>query len=177
MNYRHAYHAGNFADVFKHLILTFAIQRLRQKDKPFRVIDTHAGVGRYDLTADQATRTGEWREGIGRLFAARQKNWPGMSSMLGADPTIAAYLAAIGATGANRYLDGNALNVYPGSPALARALLRPQDMLIVNELHPEGIRQRPTCIWATRSPTLHYRTICLAVVRFNRSIMVGSDCR
>jgi 23S rRNA (adenine2030-N6)-methyltransferase len=137
MNYRHAYHAGNFADVFKHLILTFAIQRLRQKDKPFRVIDTHAGVGRYDLTADQATRTGEWREGIGRLFAARQKNWPGMSSMLGADPTIAAYLAAIGATGANRYLDGNALNVYPGSPALARALLRPQDMLIVNELHPE----------------------------------------
>lgn len=140
MNYRHAYHAGNFADVFKHLVLTFAIQRLKQKDKPFRVIDTHAGVGRYDLTADQATRTGEWHEGIGRLFAARRENWPGLSLALGSDPTVAAYLAAIGVTGANRDADDDTLNIYPGSPALARALLRPQDMLIANELHPEDAK-------------------------------------
>ena len=70
MNYRHAYHAGNFADVIKHAILCRVLMHLRDKPAAFRVIDTHAGAGRYDLAAGQAARTGEWRDGIGRLCGA-----------------------------------------------------------------------------------------------------------
>ena len=70
MNYRHAFHAGNFADVVKHTILTRIIDYLMRKDTAFRVIDTHAGVGIYDLFGDKAERTGEWRDGIGRVMAA-----------------------------------------------------------------------------------------------------------
>ncbi|TIQ86387.1 MAG: 23S rRNA (adenine(2030)-N(6))-methyltransferase RlmJ, partial [Mesorhizobium sp.] len=70
MNYRHAYHAGNFADVVKHVVLSRLVEYLKQKDKAFRVIDTHAGVGRYDLSSTEAQKTGEWQGGIGRLVAA-----------------------------------------------------------------------------------------------------------
>jgi 23S rRNA (adenine2030-N6)-methyltransferase len=70
MNYRHSYHAGNFADVFKHVWLTRLLIYLKRKDAPFRYLDTHAGIGRYDLTAEPAERTGEWRGGIGLLSRA-----------------------------------------------------------------------------------------------------------
>ncbi len=68
MNYRHAFHAGGFADVVKHSVLALLIERLKLKDSAFRVIDSHAGAGLYDLAGDEATRSGEWREGIGRLW-------------------------------------------------------------------------------------------------------------
>ena len=68
MNYRHAFHAGNFADVVKHAVLALLIERLKAKDTAFRVIDTHAGAGLYDLAGDEASRTGEWQSGIGRLW-------------------------------------------------------------------------------------------------------------
>ena len=71
MNYRHAYHAGNFADVVKHVALTRLVEYLKRKDKAFRVIDTHAGIGLYDLSSTEAQKTGEWRDGIGRLLEAR----------------------------------------------------------------------------------------------------------
>jgi len=67
MNYRHGFHAGNFADVFKHALLVRLLVYLRRKDAPFRVIDTHAGEGAYDLSAEEAERTREWRGGVGRL--------------------------------------------------------------------------------------------------------------
>ena len=67
MNYRHAYHAGNFADVVKHVVLTRIVEYLKRKDAAFRVIDTHAGIGLYDLSSEEAQKTGEWRDGIGRL--------------------------------------------------------------------------------------------------------------
>src|SRR6516164_8360121 len=70
MNYRHAFHAGNFADVVKHAVLVRILVHLREKPAPFRVIDTHAGAGRYDLAAEEAQRSGEWREGIDRLVRA-----------------------------------------------------------------------------------------------------------
>jgi hypothetical protein len=70
MNYRHAYHAGNFADVFKHALLTRILLYLMRKDAPLRYLDTHSGVGRYDLSSEEALRTGEWRDGIGRLMGA-----------------------------------------------------------------------------------------------------------
>lgn len=120
MNYRHAYHAGNFADVFKHAVLALILDHLRRKDTPFCVIDTHAGIGRYDLAGAAAQRTGEWRDGIGRLLAEEPP------------PGLEGYLAAVRA--ANR---GRELRWYPGSPRVARWFLRPQDRLALVELHPE----------------------------------------
>lgn len=124
MNYRHAFHAGNFADVVKHVILTRILAYLMRKDAPFRVIDTHAGVGLYDLFGGEAERTGEWQDGIGRLLGAAP---PAEISEL-----IVPYLDAVRA----RNADGN-LRFYPGSPFIARHMLRSQDRLMALELHPE----------------------------------------
>lgn len=121
MNYRHAFHAGNFADVLKHAVLARILVHLRAKPAAFRVIDTHAGAGRYDLTGPKASRGGEWRDGIGRLLDAAIGEK--------ARALLAPYLDAVAAC--NR---GGQLTVYPGSPALVRALLRPQDRLIACEL-------------------------------------------
>ncbi|WP_417579154.1 23S rRNA (adenine(2030)-N(6))-methyltransferase RlmJ [Pelagibacterium sp.] len=123
MNYRHAFHAGNFADVVKHTILTRILAYLMRKDAGFRVIDTHAGVGLYDLLGDEAGRTGEWREGIARLMVAK---------LCSADAElIAPYLAAVNAQNAQ-----GELRYYPGSPFIARHMLRAQDRLMALELHP-----------------------------------------
>ncbi len=123
MNYRHAYHAGNFADVLKHWVLVLILEHLKQKPAPFRVIDTHAGIGCYDLSSIEAQKTGEWLDGIGRLYG------PGVSPALA--ETLAPYLALV--DGLNP--DGD-LRLYPGSPLIAQALMRPTDQLIANELHP-----------------------------------------
>lgn len=121
MNYRHDFHAGNFADVFKHAVLARILDYLKRKPAPFRVIDTHAGAGRYDLSADEAARTGEWRAGIGRLDPDAMGDE--------ARALLAPYLAVAGAA-----RDGAA--AYPGSPVLALALTRPGDRLVFCELHP-----------------------------------------
>ena len=113
MNYRHAYHAGNFADCMKHALLAWMLASLARKPAPFFVLDTHAGRGQYDLLADPAERTGEWRDGIARVLG----NPP---------PPLAAYAALV-----------ERLGLYPGSPRLIRALLRPDDRLACCELHPE----------------------------------------
>jgi 23S rRNA (adenine2030-N6)-methyltransferase len=124
MNYRHAYHAGNFADVLKHLVLTLVIAHLKQKPAAFRVIDTHAGVGRYELMGMEAGKTEEWKGGIGRLL---EEPLPDSVAAV-----MAPYLRIVQEENA-----GDALTAYPGSPLIARRLLRPQDSLVVNELHPE----------------------------------------
>ncbi len=124
MNYRHAYHAGNFADVLKHAVLALVIEHLKLKPAPFRVIDTHAGIGSYDLSSIEAQKTGEWRDGIGRLIDASLP--ADVASIL--EP----YLAAV-----RRENGGNSIVRYPGSPQIARSLLRPSDRLVVSELHPE----------------------------------------
>lgn len=121
MNYRHIFHAGNFADVFKHAILTRVLVHLREKPAPFRVIDTHAGEGLYDLMSEAASRTGEWCNGIGRLIAARLPP--------PAAERFEPYLAVVRACNS-----GPELRFYPGSPALARHLMRPQDRLIACEV-------------------------------------------
>jgi 23S rRNA (adenine2030-N6)-methyltransferase len=123
LNYRHAFHAGSFADVFKHAVLCRVLDYLRQKPAAFRVIDTHAGAGLYDLASPEATRGGEWREGIARLLAAQL---PDKAAAL-----LAPYLDVVGALNAP-----GALKTYPGSPALVQAWLRPQDRLIACELEP-----------------------------------------
>jgi 23S rRNA (adenine2030-N6)-methyltransferase len=125
MNYRHAFHAGNFADVLKHIIITRILTHLREKATPFRVIDTHAGEGLYDLSGEEANRTGEWRDGIGRLVDA---SLPAETAAL-----VAPYLAAVRAC--NR---ADELRYYPGSPVVTGHLLRPQDRLIACELEPRA---------------------------------------
>ena len=125
MNYRHAYHAGNFADVVKHALLCRVLVHLREKPAAFRIIDTHAGAGRYDLAGLEAGKTQEWRDGIDRLWRAELA--PPIRALL------APYLDAVAAL--NR--DGG-LTTYPGSPVLAKALLRRQDRLIACELEPQG---------------------------------------
>jgi 23S rRNA (adenine2030-N6)-methyltransferase len=125
LNYRHAFHAGSFADVFKHAVLCRILHHLLGKPGAFRVIDTHAGAGLYDLAGADASRGGEWRDGIARLMAARLPEPP--ASLL------APYLEVIGALN-----EAGRLRVYPGSPAIARAWLRPQDRLIACELEPKA---------------------------------------
>jgi 23S rRNA (adenine2030-N6)-methyltransferase len=125
MNYRHAFHAGNFADVFKHIIIARILAHLREKIAPFRVIDTHAGEGLYDLTSEEASRTGEWRDGIGRLVDAKL-------------PADAAELLSPYFSALHAYNRTDELRYYPGSPALVRHLLRPQDRLVACELEPHA---------------------------------------
>ena len=125
MNYRHAFHAGGFADVFKHAVLCRILHYLRAKPAAFRVIDTHAGAGLYDLAGPEASRGGEWHDGIERLMAAQ------LAAPVAA--LLAPYLEVIGALN-----ERGRLKTYPGSPALARAWLRPQDRLIACEIEPQA---------------------------------------
>jgi 23S rRNA (adenine2030-N6)-methyltransferase len=123
MNYRHAFHAGNFADVLKHSILALCLLYLKNKTQPFRVIDTHAGIGLYDLAGNEALRTGEWREGIGLI--ENEAFEPEIAALL------APYLDTIRLI---RQMEGP--DAYPGSPLIAQQALRPDDRMILNEKHP-----------------------------------------
>jgi len=123
MNYRHAFHAGNFADVMKHALLVRALCHLRAKEKPFRVIDTHAGIGFYDLAGDEAERTLEWRGGVGRLDEAFEPE---------VEDLLAPYRAVLQSV---RQRHGE--TIYPGSPLVTRELLRRQDRAVFVELHPD----------------------------------------
>ena len=161
MNYRHAFHAGNFADVVKHVALARILVHLRGKPAAFRVIDTHAGAGIYDLAGEEASRSGEWRAGIGRLLAAPispavqalLKPYLDVVASLNGASTAALVAARAGTQGdapsandpsENERIESaspgceNVLTVYPGSPALARAFLRPQDRLVACELEPKA---------------------------------------
>ena len=133
MNYRHAFHAGNFADCVKHALLVWLVRALQRKEAGVFVLDTHAGIGAYDLNSEAATRTGEWREGIGRLLAAPP-------------PALADYVGLVKASG-----------VYPGSPALVRALLRPQDRLACCELHREDVASLRRRFARDRQVEVHHR--------------------
>jgi 23S rRNA (adenine2030-N6)-methyltransferase len=125
MNYRHAYHAGGFADVIKHIVLVRMLTYLQEKPAAFRVVDTHAGAGLYDLTSDEAQRGGEWLTGIARLMQARFSE-----NVL---PLLKPYLDIVRAFNPQRDLQA-----YPGSPLIARALLRPQDRLTACEVEPKA---------------------------------------
>jgi 23S rRNA (adenine2030-N6)-methyltransferase len=146
MNYRHSFHAGSFADVVKHAVLVRILVHLRTKPAPFRVIDTHAGAGRYDLAGPEALRSPEWRDGIGRLLRAFSgKVEPGFPQKMrplkdsdvpiaeGARALLAPYLDAVAALNS-----GGRLLSYPGSPALVQAFLRAQDRLVACELEPNA---------------------------------------
>lgn len=127
MNYRHIYHAGNFADCLKHTVFSRIITYMQRKDKAFRIVDTHAGPGIYDLSSEEAQKTGEWQDGIGRLLEAQ---WSKKAKEL-----LEPYFSAVQA-----YNTDGKLQFYPGSPMLARNLMRQQDRLTLNELHPEDFK-------------------------------------
>ena len=126
MNYRHAFHAGGFADVLKHIVLTRILLYLQEKPAAFRAIDTHGGAGVYDLTGEEAQRGGEWLTGIARIMQAR------FSRSTAA--LMKPYLDIVRAFNPQ----GAELKAYPGSPLIARALLRPQDRLTACELEPKA---------------------------------------
>jgi 23S rRNA (adenine2030-N6)-methyltransferase len=121
MNYRHAFHAGNHGDCLKHALLCWLLPAMQRKPAPVFVLDTHAGLGRYPLEAGPAARTGEWKSGIAKLL----DDPPEPLAAPSAAP-LADYTSLV-----------RRLGLYPGSPALIRALLRPQDRLAACELHPE----------------------------------------
>jgi 23S rRNA (adenine2030-N6)-methyltransferase len=125
MNYRHAYHAGNFADVVKHAVLARILTYMKLKPQPFRVIDTHAGIGLYDLEGEEAGKTAEWQDGIDRIVSAP------LSDRVKA--LLAPYLEAVNSVNG----PGALITHYPGSPLIARHLMRHEDHLVLNELHPE----------------------------------------
>ncbi|MEI9963883.1 MAG: 23S rRNA (adenine(2030)-N(6))-methyltransferase RlmJ [Caulobacteraceae bacterium] len=138
MNYRHAFHAGNHADVFKHAALVLALERLREKPQPFAVLDTHAGIGVYDLTSEPAQRTWEYEDGVGRLAGRSLASAP-------------AYTALIEA------MNPDGLNVYPGSPEIVRRFLREQDRLIACELHPADVETLRARYRGDRRISVHHR--------------------
>lgn len=123
MNYRHSYHAGNFADVLKHAIFVVLLQAMQRKETPFCVLDTHAGIGMYSLQSEAAQKKQEYENGIAKLYeqALTRKNG-----------ALSDYLAYVKALNTN-----DALEYYPGSPAIAHHFLREQDQLILCELHPD----------------------------------------
>jgi 23S rRNA (adenine2030-N6)-methyltransferase len=125
MNYRHAFHAGGFADVIKHIVLVRILTYLQEKPAAFRVIDSHAGAGLYDLTSEEARRGGEWLTGIARVMQARFSE-----TTL---PLVKPYLDIVRAFNSERDL-----KAYPGSPLIARALLRPQDRMTACEVEPKA---------------------------------------
>ncbi len=122
LSYRHSFHAGNFADLLKHIVLTEILEHLIKKDKPFDYIDTHAGAGLYDLRSDTAEKLGEYSNGIGKLKA---QEWP----------SLASYFAAI-----DRCNPQGGLRFYPGSPMIANHFMRPQDRATLYELHPTDFK-------------------------------------
>jgi 23S rRNA (adenine2030-N6)-methyltransferase len=137
MNYRHAFHAGGFADVIKHIVLVRILTYLHEKPAAFRVIDSHAGAGLYDLGADEARRSGEWLTGIARIMQARFSE--------ATVPLVKPYLDIVRA-----FNPPAELKAYPGSPLITRALLRPQDRLTACEVEPvarkrliENLRRDP----------------------------------
>lgn len=146
MNYRHIYHAGNACDAVKHAALTLLIERLREKEKPFAVLDTHAGAGLYALDDPRAKKTNEAEEGVRRLLAAPLL--PGLNG----------YYKAV--REANEACPGKGLDgfrFYPGSPVLIRRLLRPQDRLMACELHPEDARALKRLFHGDKQVQVHGR--------------------
>jgi 23S rRNA (adenine2030-N6)-methyltransferase len=147
MNYKHAYHAGNHTEVFKHTVLSLLILELRKKPTPFGVLDTHAGAGTYDLLSPEALRTGEAQRGIGRIMGK-------------AIPMASNYLAIV------RTLNPNGLRYYPGSPAIVRSLLRDNDRLIACEIRPDDAALLRATFRGDRRVAVHRRDGYEAITAF-----------
>jgi 23S rRNA (adenine2030-N6)-methyltransferase len=125
MNYRHAFHAGNFADVLKHVVLMMLVEHLKKKSAPFLFLDTHAGRGLYDLSESQAQRSGEYKAGIGRLLDIPAASLP---------PEVAAYVQLVRDSAGKGH---SAITAYPGSPLIVARMRRPNDRMVLIEKLPK----------------------------------------
>ena len=130
LSYRHGFHAGNFADVLKHTVLVHMLEYMTQKDKPLRIIDTHAGAGVYKLNGPQAQKNREFDNGIGQLWDCKQP-----------PAAIARLLDLVHKVNSNTQLQ-----LYPGSPLIAQTLMRPIDRLYLHELHPADFQFLRDCM-------------------------------
>lgn len=139
LSYRHQFHAGNVSDVFKHALLTRLLIALGRKDKPYQLLDTHAGIGRYDLQHPWSEKTQEWRKGIGLLFGRAD-----------APEALKPYLDAVHAENP----DGH-LRHYPGSPSIARRLMRPADNLVLCELNRDDCESLRAVMGSARHTSVH----------------------
>jgi len=138
--YRHAFHAGNHADVLKHVVLMLVLRYMSGKDKPYRLVDTHAGAGGYSLEGRYAQKKGEFEQGIGRLWG--RTDLP---------PALADYVELV-----RRFNPQGTLEQYPGSPALAQMLLRPKDQLRLYELHPTDHRILAAYLGGAKGAEVHH---------------------
>lgn len=138
MNYRHAYHAGNFADVLKHVVLMMLVAHLKKKPAPFFYLDTHAGRGVYDLSEAQAQRSGEYTTGIGRLLGAPRGSLP---------DEVADYVQLVRESAGR---DRSAITAYPGSPTIVARMRRPTDRLVLVEKHPKEADALRACVGRAR---------------------------
>ena len=141
MHYRHSFHAGNFADVFKHAVLWALLAALSRKDKAWGYLETHAGAGAYDLSGEGATKTGEWRDGIGLIYDADHAPEP-----------VASLLAQV-----RRFNNDGALRHYPGSPLLALACARDLDRLVLCERQPDIAEELKANVGREKRVTIHRR--------------------
>jgi 23S rRNA (adenine2030-N6)-methyltransferase len=139
--YRHAFHAGNHGDVLKHLVYLLVLQYLMRKDKGLRIIDTHAGAGGYSLESRYARKHEEFEQGVGRLWALADR-----------PPIVDDYLAIVRA-----FNPDGVLRQMPGSPAIAKHLLRPQDQLRLFELHPTDFKVLSSFVAGTPGVTAEHR--------------------
>ncbi len=153
MNYRHAYHAGGSADVFKHTVLVTLLDLLTAKDKPLAYLDSHAGVGRYDMTSEAAAKTGEALAGVALLRAS-------LAETPAANPALARYADLVQAA----QPDPDNFLIYPGSPALAAACLRPTDQLFLVEAHPDDAAVLAKQFRRDRRAHVHHRDGWEAIV-------------
>ena len=147
LSYQHAFHAGNHADILKHYVLCSVIQSLNKKEKPYTLYDTHAGSGLYDMLDNRSLKTNEAAKGIIALVQALKNN---PASVCCSDQSFTAYLELV-----NNYLDKN---LYPGSPLIERDLMRPQDTLILSELHPLEIENLKNNIKGSKNVQVHKRS-------------------
>lgn len=156
MNYRHSYHAGNFADIVKHITLTALIVALQNKDKPFCYIDTHAGTGVYDLFSEQAKKTNEYQNGIEKVIQREQP--PAL---------VKRFLDCVHQI--NNKLTGttfSSLRYYPGSPLIARQLLRPHDRIVACELHPQEYQTLRNTFAGDKQVAVHHQDGFLGLKAF-----------
>lgn len=140
MNYRHIYHAGSFSDVFKHTIVCLIMQHLRNKDTPFFVLDTHAGTGLYDILSEEAQKTEEAQEGILKILKSEER-----------DPSISFYLDVV-----RSFNKDGEMRFYPGSPSIFCHFMRPQDRMVLAELHKEDARILKSLFEEDKRVAVHY---------------------
>src|SRR5438034_3865930 len=162
MNYRHAYHAGNHADVLKHIVMMRVFLHLKKKDKPFLFLDAHAGTGLYALWGDEALKTLEWQDGVGRFYDPAGRAIPFAAEC---ETLLEPWRQVIASVNES----GQPLSRYPGSPGFALQFLRKSDRVLLNELHPEDHGKLAAFVSGDKRVRIHEGGALNAIARQRRT--------